>query len=313
MEFSKVEAGASRSREVASDANGIPRHKGDGRPKIFPEGGGKGEYYTRVTTFIDALSDKSTLSDWKLRQTLKGLSRRPDLLEDYQKIGDPDGHDKWKALKIAETAMQAAGAGMKAGAGTEVHEAIEKEIGGLDWSLPPDIAPDVAAFSHTLKALGATFLATEKFGVNDEIKAAGTMDQIITLDDWETLEGNESFGYMDDTAVGADVKTGVPWWSKTAMQLAIYSRCQSYDPTTFQRSPLLPGWEVDQELGFFIHVPLGKGTCEVRPLDLGQGWEDVLLAKQVREARSRHARKASIPRVLASFSSDGESLATQKC
>lgn len=311
MEFAQVESKSSPLAGSASDASGIPRHKGDGRPKIFPEDGGKGDYYTRVTTFIDALSDKSTLADWKLRQVLKGLSRRPDLLEDYQKIGDPDGIDKWKALKVAEVAMDAAGAGMKAKAGTEVHEAIEKEIGGLDWSLPPDIAPDVAAFSHTLKALGVTFLATERFGVNDEIKAAGTMDQIITLDDWEILEGNElEWGdVMDATAAPSDVKTGTPWWSKTAMQLAIYSRCQSYDPTTFQRSPLLPGWEVDQGLGFFIHVPLGKGTCEVRPLDLGQGWEDVLLAKQVREARSRHARKASIPRVLASFSSDGESLA----
>ena len=290
MEFSKVEVGASRSREVASDANGIPRHKGDGRPKIFPEGGGKGEYYTRVTTFIDALSDKSTLSDWKLRQTLKGLSRRPDLLEDYQKIGDPDGHDKWKALKIAETAMQAAGAGMKAGAGTEVHDAIEKEIKGEKWSLPPDIAPDVAAFAQALKGLGATVLATEKFGVNDEIRAAGTMDQIIEV---------------GGVARPSDVKTGTPWWGKTAMQLSIYSRCLSYDPVTYRRTPLLPGVNVDQSLGYFIHVPLGEGRCEVRPLNLQEGWGDVLLAQQVREARSRHARKASIPEVLVSATSAG--------
>lgn len=294
MEFSKVEVGASRSREVASDANGIPRHKGDGRPKIFPEGGGKGEYYTRVTTFIDALSDKSTLSDWKLRQTLKGLSRRPDLLEDYQKIGDPDGHDKWKALKIAETAMQAAGAGMKAGAGTEVHDAIEKEIKGEKWSLPPDIAPDVAAFVHATKGAGMTFLATEKFGVHDELKAAGSADYIVQME-----------GVGEPIAHIADTKTGTAWYGKTAMQLAIYSRCASYDPVTFERSPLLPGHFIDEYLGYFIHVPLGEGRCEIRPLDLFQGWQDVRLARQVREARSRHARKSSIPEILVSATSAG--------
>lgn len=286
---------------TVDQGDGIPRHKRDGRPKIFPEGGGKGEYYTRVTTFIDCLEDKSTLSDWKLRMTLKGLSRRPDLMEDYAKIGDPDGHDKWKAKGVAELAMQAAGAGYKAEMGTAIHEATEALDRGEEPNLPPDLLPDVTAYSHAMKQLGVEVEEIELFSVNDDLRCAGTMDRIVR---WGDLH------------VVADVKTGIAYYGKTAMQCAIYSRSLRYDPETYERTPLAgahngEGFEgaVDTGTGLFIHVPLGQGTCTVRALDLNQGWEDVHLAARLREVRKRNARKSSIPAVEISVRADGSQAA----
>lgn len=311
MEFAKVDTLMPPSDGVHRDSAGVERHRRDGRPKIYPEGGGKGEFYTRVSTLVDMLNDKSTLNDWKLRQVLKGLGRRPDLMEDYLKIGDPDGHDKWKALKVAERAMDAADAGFRASAGTEVHDALEAHLRGKPWSLPPDIAPDVTAFAKAFERLDLHFLDAEVFTVNDTLKAAGSPDYLL----WH---GGE--------AVVADTKTGAAYYGKTAMQIAVYANSERYDPVTHKRSPLLEGtdafesedhldagggvvhhWHSKPSLkeGLFIHVPLGKGTCEIKTLDLEQGYEDARLAAQVREARRRHARKSAIPDTLVHVSADG--------
>ena len=311
MEFAKVAELAPPDDGVHRDSAGVERHRRDGRPKIYPEGGGKGEYYTRVSTLVDMLSDKSTLNDWKLRQVLKGLGRRPDLMEDYLKIGDPDGHDKWKALKVAERAMDAADAGFRASAGTEVHNALEAHLKGQQWTLPPDIAPDVTAFSKAFERLDLHFLDSEVFSVHDDLKAAGSCDYIL----W----------YQGEAVLG-DTKTGAAYYGKTAMQIAVYANSERYNPKTYERSPLLKGtdaYEVEDILdysgkvvrswhckpslkeGLFIHVPLGSGTCEIKTLDLVQGYEDARLAAQVREARRRHARKSAIPDTLVHVSADG--------
>lgn len=286
MEFGKV----STKDATAPSRGGIERHKRDGRPKIYPEGGGKGEFYTRVTTFIDCIDDKSTLGDWKLRQVLKGLARRPDYLDDYKKISDPDGVDKWKALKVAERAMEAAGAGYRASAGTEMHDAIENTLLGKPHQLPPDLAHDVTAFVQVVASMGLELVDTEVFAVNDELKTGGSMDYLFR---WE------------GAVIIGDTKTGRPYYGKTAMQEAIYANSFRYDPETFERSPLTLDGPFSPERGLFIHVPLGEGRCEVRVLDLKQGWEDVRLAAQVREVRKRWNRKADTPKVLAEYSCAG--------
>lgn len=298
MEFAKVAELAPPDDGVHRDSAGVERHRRDGRPKIYPEGGGKGEYYTRVSTLVDMLSDKSTLNDWKLRQVLKGLGRRPDLMEDYLKIGDPDGHDKWKALKVAERAMDAADAGFRASAGTEVHNALEAHLKGQQWTLPPDIAPDVTAFSKAFERLGLEFLDSEVFSVHDGLKAAGSCDYILTRP-----------GESDDPQVIlGDTKTGAAYYGKTAMQIGVYANSLRYNPITHERSDLTDGIievDVDRTEGLFIHVPLGSGTCEIKTLDLTVGYEDACLAAQVREARRRHARKSAIPDTLVHISADG--------
>lgn len=297
MEFAKVADVMPPQDGKHRDKYGIERHKGDGRPKIYPEGGGKGVFYTRVSTFVDCLEDKSNLSNWKLRQVVKGFSRRPDLIEDYAKINDPDGVGKSKALALAERAMDAADAGMRASAGTEVHTAVESHLRGEEWTLPPDIEDDVTAFVHAFKRMGLKFVDAEVFGINDDLQVGGSCDYILNWDGMYLL---------------ADTKTGAPYWSKTAMQVGIYSRCEKYNPFTYERTPLvkLPFTQrISTQQGLFIHLPLGEGRCDIRLLDLNQGWEDALLAQQVREARKRFARKASIPESLVNISSEGVDIA----
>jgi hypothetical protein len=111
--------------------------------------------------------------------------------------------------------------------------------------------------------------AVEQFGVHDGLKIGGTWDRIVT---WQGRD------YI------ADIKTGSIQYGvhKIAMQLGVYSRCSVYGPPP-QRTPL----QVDQDRALIIHLPAGTGQCELVWVNIAQGWADVDICRQVREARGR--------------------------
>lgn len=167
-----------RSQIQTTPTELIPRHKGDGRPRIFPEGGGKGEFYTRTTTFIDCLDDKSSLTNWKLQTAMAGLQRKPELLDKY----DPEG--SWtQKNNVVESILRAGGASEKADIGTALHEVTEAIDNGREPPMvPPDLQADVDAYRRIREELNLTWSAAELFGVNDHYKVAGTMDRVGYID-----------------------------------------------------------------------------------------------------------------------------------
>lgn len=307
----------------------IPRHA-DGRPKVFtpcmfceqtgrvagaragttkkcPTCKGEGAthaYYTRMTTFIDCLEDKSNLSKWKQRITAYGLAKSPGILEAFRELADPMGEDKSKADALVHRAEEAADAGLKASYGDVLHAIFEDINNGKDPGFIPDeFLPDVLAYKEALRLEGIVPVQTETFVVNDRYKAGGSFD-ILGLHYGKPLETRNGRVLLPagvtPTLKIMDVKTGRIDYgrAKIGMQLGGYSESAHYSPIDYSRKPLnhtLPGGkvlEVDQDEALIIHVPAGQGLCDVVPVDIGKARKGLELAWQVREWRKEKFQDA---------------------
>ena len=286
IEFAKV-SGASGATPSLGPGALVERHGRDGRPKIYPaseygKDKPKGEYYTRTTTFIDALEDKTNLVRWKQRNVLVGALRRPDILEELGSIEDPQGADKGAVDKLVGIAEEAADADLRALKGSAIHLITEDLDHGKGMPFVPDeFRRDIEAYLEAMKQAEAEILGIEQFCVLDQYKVAGTFDRLVR--------------YKGKLMI-ADIKTGRIDYGlgKIAMQLAAYRHMEVYDPVTYQRSPLLiDGEEPDADEALIIHLPSGEGKCDIVPVDIRKGWEGLAVCSEVREWRRHWNRKAS--------------------
>lgn len=278
--------GAGGNREV-------PRN-GKKQPLIVPLGedgqpdlSAKLKPYTRMTTYIDCLDDKTNLTRWGKRLVLIGLARLPsgkrdDLVAEILKA-DADG-DKDKLNAIAERMHKLAGGDDKADQGDWLHELSEYADKGeaLPTTASAEDRLDIAAYK--LATLDLEIKEIEHFVVLDEHKVGGTPDRM------SFYAGPDPDGLEPAGHVITDLKTGRIDYGglKMAMQLAGYGHGEMYDPTTGIRTP----WPDDLNLnwGIIINAPAGTGSCEVVWVDLRLGWEGFLLAKDVRAIRNRGRR-----------------------
>lgn len=247
-----------------ADSSGVPRDW-QGNPRIVtPETAGtdspKLVRYLRVTSYIDVLSDKYTLSKYQLRMVLKGLTVLPELAREiHAAIGEDNERELLES--IAQRAMTAAGADTKREDGSTLHRLTEKRDAGLPTSIPPEMLADVEAYEALIERHGLELIARELFVVNDERKCAGTLDGIARLGD----------RYMV-----MDIKTGNieadP--SKIAAQILAYAEGRVYDPKTGLRSELpVP---VDPFFGLLVHLPSLTGTAFLYEVDLSYARLDLV-------------------------------------
>ena len=253
----------------AQPAPEIPRDRW-GRPLIDPPNGGKPIPYTRVSTLAKTLDDKTALTDWKCRQTAIGLAARPDLVTKTKAVGD----DKRALKEVVDEALSAAQSDRAANVGTALHAFTEKIDAGVD---PADLVGhtdplflDLVAYRQATSGLGME--AAELFVVCDELQAAGSFDRLVNV---------PGHGLMV-----ADVKTGQhepKFPTATTVQIAIYSRGWLYHPDQ-GRIARLADLGVSQDTGLLIHLPAGKGKCDLYTLDLHHGWALAEIAVAVRNA-----------------------------
>lgn len=235
-----------------------------GRPLVVPPGGGKPVAYTRCTTYVDCIEDKFNLQKWGSRMVALGLASRPDLLLSVSAHRD----DKSALDRICEDAKEAAAASAAATTGTALHALTELVDRGETLPVLPESAQaDLAAYAEATKDLKATHI--EQFCVLDALKIGGTPDRVVS--------------YKGKRYI-ADVKTGSIEWGtyKIAMQLAVYARSKTYDIASGERGT----HNAELDKGIIIHLPAGTGSCELVWVDLVEGWNGVLLARQVREKRA---------------------------
>ncbi|WP_432508076.1 hypothetical protein [Kineococcus esterisolvens] len=299
--------------EVQSQVLEIPRS--NGRPLVVPKEGGKPTALTRVTTFVDALEDKSSLAKWYKRMVMVGAAKEPRLLNRVMELlGDLTGNrDELNAL--AERLMQISGANDKREDGTRLH--LLSEYIDRGEALPADITEQDRAdmLAYQMATIDFDVLAVEQSCVNAELSTQGTTDRIL----W--YGGLDPDGEPAGNLIG-DLKTGTVDYGalKMAMQLAVYSRSEKYDwrmfpvDTSDKRefaawkkrevpaeeaakaySPLPP---VNQNWGVIINLPAGSGECTVYWVDLKIGYESAQLAQRVRVARNL-GRRALRPFALA--------------
>ncbi|MFC3504436.1 hypothetical protein ACFOOK_26190 [Micromonospora krabiensis] len=292
MALARLDAHKERVRGAGGNRD-VPRN-GKKQPLIIPLGedgqpdtAAKLKPYTRMTTYIDCLDDKTNLTKWGKRLVLVGLAKLPegkraDLVAEILEA-DERG-DKNKLNAIAERMHKAAGGNDKADQGDWLHELSEYADKGeaLPAKATEEDLADIAAYK--LATIDLEVKEIEHFVVLDEHKVGGTPDRMS----W--YAGPDPDGLEPAGHLITDLKTGRVDYGglKMAMQLAGYGRGKKYDPQTGVRTP----WPDDLNLnwGLIINAPAGTGTCEVLWVDLRLGWDGFLLAKDVRAIRNRGRR-----------------------
>lgn len=255
-----------------SDEDPIPRDRW-GRPLIVPPDGGKPVAYTRCTTHAGTIDDTYNLTQWKLRTSAVGLSRRPDL----QLAVSANADDKYALNKICEQALQAGGSDTAANTGSALHKLSEfVDRGDYDvlQTVPEVYKRDLRAYMKAVAKL--TTLEIERFVVQDDLRIGGTFDRLVE--------------YQGESFI-ADIKTGSVDFGagKIAQQLGTYANSvYYYHPTKESPEPRrepLPE-NLNRDRGIVIHLPAGTGECELLWIDLAKGWHAVReLSAPVREFR----------------------------
>jgi hypothetical protein len=265
------------------------RSQHDSRPYVYAEDGSdKGKLYSRITTYIDALSERTQLEKWRARIILTGLAVDQQASEGspldpwsapseqsllWSLLNDTDLNNRSAMDELVEAAFKAGDGYLKAEQGTDMHRITE----AWDRMQPLPVMNererrDFVAWLRLIDEHKLVPVDIERRCVIDELKVAGTPDRTYW---WP--ERNE--------LVIGDLKTGSIDYGagKMAMQLALAAHGQWYDPDTYERSPI--GASLTH--GLIIHVPNGEGTATLYVADLVEGWRGVTeLCKPVREWRN---------------------------
>lgn len=271
-----------------------------GRPEIVPPDGGKPRRYTRATTYIDCLDDKSNLAKWSARQMLRGVIFDPTILDEARTLLPVFDDRKTDLNNLARKAQDLGDVVQAAAWGTKVHAYTEVLDAGGTLADIPNLDPDAVADLKAYQAItcGLTCLSMEQRVVLDILDVTGTPDRVLSVAEsvgftyppFHPLAGEPFSGNV----IG-DVKTGGIEYGllKIAMQLAIYSRSVYYEPLSdgTARRTALP--DVSQDLGLIIHLPMKTAYAELVWVDLARGWHAVQVASQVREERRGVAKLGS--------------------
>jgi hypothetical protein len=238
-----------------------------GRPRIKLPDSGRLAYYTRATTIAGTLDDRYSLEKWLQRQVAIGMGKRPDLVA---LAATAAVDDRTTLDNVVAAATDAAAADAKANLGTALHALTEAHDRGLLTDVPAMFAAELAAYIDATEHL--RWLEIEQMVVLDPHSVAGTPDRI-------GLAGRRRRAQIYDIKTGSiDFSMG-----SIAVQMAIYAHANNI----YVGGDRLPMPEIDLTRAVIIHLPVGKGTCELVEVDIEAGWEAFQLAMAVREWRKR--------------------------
>jgi len=244
-----------------------------GRYKISDPASGKERGYTRVTTIAKVLDDSSSLADWKTRMAITGIVQRADLLAQASTALD----DRSKLNKIANDAIEAAGAYSRAGIGTALHSLTQQLDLGMKPQILQGLQSDIETYVASIAAWDFKMKKEwiEVLLINDEFEYAGTADRIVTTRDGKIC--------IFDLKTGTDLSYS---FGSIAVQLAMYANADwIYDWKTGERTALPEG--LDMKEGIICHLPAGEANCKFYTVDLEAGWEAAKMSFATRNWRKR--------------------------
>lgn len=318
VEIAKIEERPDLTRDeeyAEKEERGIvPRNK-RGQPMIWLPDGSKRVAYSRPSGLGDPLDDKQNLFPWHRGRALIGAMRNDKLLDplreaDARGVDWDEQEGKEISKKQGEIAFKVGGGEDRAERGTLWHEVLEEIDHGGDPFVPEEYEPFVEAYKAMMAEAkdryGLQIVGTEIFGVADNIKIAGTLDVLMTMNDPEThkrmlLIGDKKTSRSLDHSMG-----------KFACQLWAYSQMVRYDPRDALHKIATEGYGVGRkrmlkdtsfwveptassEVGFIFWTPSGRAIAEMVPLDISQGARGYALAQEVKEWRNHWNRKAQEP------------------
>lgn len=189
--------------------DGIPRHKGDGRPKVWPAGvkpgavGTKGEYYTRASGLGSCLEDGWAIHQARTRKIVFGMGRSRGLFDLAQAVENLE--DTAQLDTIVDDAARLGGDGDAAMSGTALHLLSERADRGDDLAYLDDrMRAAVEAWRRLMSHF--TIHGTEQFVVNDELKAAGSYDRLVSP--LGLMRAPDGTPITPNDRIGLDLKSG---------------------------------------------------------------------------------------------------------
>jgi hypothetical protein len=239
-----------------------------------------GQPHTRATTFAKSASSTHSLSEWRERMVVLGLTMRRDLLA--MAHGKHVKRDRAELNSIASQAKDAAGVKVAANLGTAYHAFSERLDAGLMQlaDVPEEYRHRLAEYQSAVAAHGlvtrpewierSTGVRADQ--VAAELPVGGTLDRIFQLPNGELVIG--------DLKTGSDLSYG---WGEISVQLAIYAHGVNtmglfdWNTDTWQGPP----GHIRTDYGIVIHLPADGAGCTLYRIDLTAGWRRAQVCGQV--------------------------------
>lgn len=272
--------------ELAPGETLEPEVNAQGRFRIkCPDG--KSRWYTRVTTYIKGLDDRSKLEAWKLRTVFQGLAVDPAL---SREVAGCDPEDRDLLEKLVERAFEAGDGYLKARIGTERH--VLSYLFDTMAPLPPMTETEtewLRRYVSLCRRAGLEWVHRERRVVVDRLKVTGTFDGYA----WYT----HADGVRRPTVVDLKTKAGPSFdfgRGECAQQLGLYVHPEAMlyaddGSATGLREPVPE--EMSRETGLILHVPQDNdGEAALYEVDLTAGLHGVGLSGRVRAWRN-YSRK----------------------
>lgn len=276
----------------------LPALDDDGKPT------GKNMPYTRVSTVARAVMDEFALNQWKIRQTIAGIGKRPDLQALAATCTDPD-RDRKTLESIARQAEATAESEKGANIGTAIHAGAQMadQTGDVPDGL---VAPYVIAYRKALADARLTIVpdAIERVVALPMKRSAGILENTAGRYDRVVRLADGTYAILDIKSAKKD-SIGYAW-HEIKIQQAIYSRAPLWWVYPSSYVEPLP---VRQDIALIAHVPQDvpaeHAYCEIYAIDIEAGWRYALTAWSVREQR-KQAKEVSPYVVLDVATSDHE-------
>jgi len=249
--------------------------RANGSPMVMIDG--KNERYSRPSGWGKDLDDENALVNWKLDTAMYGVAMSKALAA---KIVAVKPEDRAEKAKLREEAIQTGRGNEASDTGTALHAMSVRWEDPHDEFDPGDYGEDLKAYSAAMNELGLVSEMFEFQVVTTEYRTAGTCDRLyrttrdLMLPDGSVLPAGSLV--IGDLKTGKKLDFSLPGYS---VQLALYARGELYDVTT---DSVMPTPEINQDWALLVHLPVGKGICEMRWVDLGIGAWGAYLTQQVR-------------------------------
>lgn len=227
----------------------------------LPNDDGQVVGFTRATTIAETLENQYALTNWKLRQAVRGVGLHPSL---GARAGAPSVDDpryKETLWGVVKDALAAAGSDSGADSGTALHKVLERVDRGesLD-AIPEYFHPDIIDYRRELEQHNITILPeyierTVKCKYYDVV---GTLDRVVRLE--------------DGTYAILDIKTEIDpkkYPHAKSIQFAIYAAARLAMDSSTNQYETMP--QIRTDFALIAHIRPGSGKCEILsiPIDVG--------------------------------------------
>ncbi|CPW72667.1 Uncharacterised protein [Mycobacteroides abscessus subsp. bolletii] len=271
----------------------VPQYTRDRKKYVVPglEDMRQTATFIRATSHAKTLDDTSSLTDWRLRGTVLGLARNPELLDglDFdgaEHISELNFGHKLALSGISNKAMRRVGGDDGSDFGDKVHGYLQVVLEGVITfeQVPKEIQPYLAVLFTAMRHHGLSFVhgMVERTVFIPSTGLVGTFDFLVQGANGELMIGDLKTSSSIDFS-----------WLSIAIQLAQYANAQlilSWNGSHWEKMP-----KVSKVSAVVASVPKDEPSpvCRIYVVDMALGTEMMDIATRVRAIHETALRAAS--------------------